>query len=113
MDDDLNTAEALAAVFEYVRDANSAMDAGEFRAGNRGRARCEFLERFDSVFDVLRRGRGGRTAISDAEVEALVAERTPPRKRAISRAPTRSAQQLAGAGHHSGRHEGRDRWKRK
>src|SRR5271157_2798671 len=32
--DDLNTAEALAAVFEYVRDANSAMDSGEFRAGN-------------------------------------------------------------------------------
>ena len=34
LNDDLNTAEALAAVFEYVRDANSAMDAGEFRAGN-------------------------------------------------------------------------------
>ena len=36
LDDDLNTAEALAAVFEYVRDANTAMDAGEFRAGNVG-----------------------------------------------------------------------------
>src|ERR1041384_1402993 len=34
MDDDLNTAEALAAVFEYIRDTNSAMDSGEFRAGN-------------------------------------------------------------------------------
>ena len=34
LDDDLNTAEALAAVFEYVRDTNTAMDAGEFRAGN-------------------------------------------------------------------------------
>ncbi|MBV8728304.1 MAG: cysteine--tRNA ligase, partial [Acidobacteriia bacterium] len=32
MNDDLNTAEALAAVFEYVRDANSAMDSGEFRS---------------------------------------------------------------------------------
>ena len=30
LDDDLNTAEALAAVFEYVRDTNTAMDAGEF-----------------------------------------------------------------------------------
>src|ERR1700724_4723922 len=32
LDDDLNTAEALAALFEFVRDANTAMDAGEFRA---------------------------------------------------------------------------------
>jgi len=28
MDDDLNTAEAQAAIFEFVRDANTAMDAG-------------------------------------------------------------------------------------
>ena len=34
MDDDLNTAEALAAVFEYIREINSAMDSGEFLAGN-------------------------------------------------------------------------------
>ncbi len=34
LDDDLNTAEALAAAFEYVRDTNTAMDAGEFPAGN-------------------------------------------------------------------------------
>ena len=34
LDDDLNTAEALAAVFEYVRDTNTAMDAGDFLAGN-------------------------------------------------------------------------------
>ena len=52
LDDDLNTAEALAAVFEYVRDANSAMDAGEFRAGNVAAA-LDFLTQFDSVFDVL------------------------------------------------------------
>ena len=34
LDDDLNTADALAAVFEFVRDANTAMDAGEFRDSN-------------------------------------------------------------------------------
>src|SRR5262249_49149251 len=34
LDDDLNTAEALAAAFEYVRDTNTAMDTGEFRAGD-------------------------------------------------------------------------------
>src|SRR3954451_4785263 len=52
LDDDLNTAEALAAVFEYVREVNSAMDAGEFRAGNVAAA-LEFLKQFDSIFDVL------------------------------------------------------------
>ena len=31
MDDDLNTAEALAFVFEFLRDANTALDAGSFR----------------------------------------------------------------------------------
>src|SRR5580692_3161256 len=35
MDDDLNTAEALAAMFEYLREVNTAMDAGDMRADNR------------------------------------------------------------------------------
>src|SRR3954452_2928843 len=34
LNDDINTAEALAAIFEYTRDLNSAMDAGVFHAGN-------------------------------------------------------------------------------
>jgi len=49
----LNTAEALAAVFEFVRDANSAMDSGEFRAGNAGRPLWRFSTKFDKIFDVL------------------------------------------------------------
>ena len=60
LDDDLNTAEALAAIFEYVRDANIAMDAGEFPAGNT-HAALDFLERFDSIFDVLNRVRPADT----------------------------------------------------
>jgi cysteinyl-tRNA synthetase len=78
LDDDLNTAEALAAAFEYVRDTNTAMDAGEFLAGNSVGA-FEFLNRFDSVFDVLRppASKGG---LSDAEIDALVAERTASKK---------------------------------
>ncbi len=78
LNDDLNTAEALAAVFEYIRDANSAMDAGEFRAGNMPAA-LEFLDRFDSVFDVLRPTVAG-SAISDADVDSLIAERTAAKK---------------------------------
>jgi cysteinyl-tRNA synthetase len=78
LDNDLNTAEALAAVFEYIRDANSAMDAGEFRAGNAAGA-LQFLEHFDSVFDVLRPTVAG-AAVSDADVEASIAERTAAKK---------------------------------
>jgi cysteinyl-tRNA synthetase len=74
LNDDLNTAEALAAVFEYVRDLNSAMDAAEFRAGNAAAA-LAFLERFDSIFDVLQPTVQGNQ-IQDSEVESLIAERT-------------------------------------
>ena len=78
LDDDLNTAEALAAVFEYIRDANSAMDSGEFRAAEVPAA-LAFIDRFDSVFDVLRpTAQSG--AIPDSEVESLIAERTAAKK---------------------------------
>ena len=78
MDDDLNTAEALAAVFEYVRETNSAMDAGTFGSGNVEGAR-KFLARFDSIFDVLTptAQTGG---LADAEIEALVNERNAAKK---------------------------------
>jgi len=78
LDDDLNTAEALAALFEFVRDANTAMDAGEFRAGNVPAA-LEFLDQFDSIFDVLVPSRGDH-AISDAQVDALITERAQAKK---------------------------------
>jgi cysteinyl-tRNA synthetase len=78
LNDDLNTAEALASVFEYVRDANSAMDAGEFLAGNTP-AGLEFFGLFDSIFKVLEPSAqtGG---LSDGDVEARVLERTAAKK---------------------------------
>jgi len=90
LNDDLNTAEALAAVFEYVRDANSAMDSGEFRAGNAAAA-LDFLARFDAIFDVLRPTRSAVRVyqsvvevivgeISDSEVESRIAERAAAKK---------------------------------
>jgi cysteinyl-tRNA synthetase len=78
LNDDLNTAEALAAVFEYVRDANSAMDSGEFRAGNAAAA-LQFLARFDSIFDVLN-STVASGEISDAEIDRRIAERTTAKK---------------------------------
>ena len=78
LDDDLNTAEALAAVFEYVRDTNTMMDAGQFRAGNAAGA-LGLLSKFDAIFDVLTPSQkaGG---IGDAAVDALVSERTQAKK---------------------------------
>ncbi|HWZ33594.1 MAG TPA: cysteine--tRNA ligase [Bryobacteraceae bacterium] len=78
LDDDLNVAEALAAAFEYIRDTNTAMDAGEFLAGD-AKSALEFLARFDSVFDVINPSvaAGG---LSDAEIDALVAERNAAKK---------------------------------
>jgi cysteinyl-tRNA synthetase len=78
LDDDLNTAEALGTAFEYIRDTNTAMDVGQFQAGNVTDA-LEFLLRFDSVFDVLRptAHAGG---LSDAEVDLLIAERAAAKK---------------------------------
>jgi cysteinyl-tRNA synthetase len=78
LNDDLNSAEALGAVFEFVRDANSAMDAGEFCSGNRGPA-LEFLTRFDSIFDVLQ-PTVQTNAILDSEIESLIAARTDAKK---------------------------------
>src|ERR1700692_1964861 len=51
--DDLNTAQALAAIFDLVREANTAMDRGEFCQGDAAAA-LEALETFDAIFAVLR-----------------------------------------------------------
>ena len=96
LDDDLNTAEALAAVFEYVRETNSAMDSGEFRAGNVQAAR-EFLARFDSIFDVLK-PTVEETGLSDADIEALIAERNAARKARNFRRSDEIRDQLAAKG---------------
>ena len=52
MDDNINTAEALGAVFDMVREGNTAMDGGEFRNANRS-AFLDTLQRWDRVFSVL------------------------------------------------------------
>jgi len=78
LDDDLNTAEALAAVFEYLRDANVAMDGGEFLEDNAAAARA-FLGRFDRIFDVLR-PTTQQGSLSDADIEAKIADRAQAKK---------------------------------
>ena len=78
MDDDLNTAGALAAVFELIRDTNTAMDVGQFFEENRASA-LAFLKTFDSVFDVLE-VTAVEGSLSDADIDTLVAERTAAKK---------------------------------
>jgi cysteinyl-tRNA synthetase len=96
LDEDLNTAEALAAVFEYVRDTNTAMDSGEFAADNVPGA-LKFLDHFDAVFDVLRPA-ASTGGLSDAEIDALIAERVASKKsRNFARADEIRAE-LAGLG---------------
>ncbi len=78
LDDDLNTAEALAAVFEYVRDANTAMDAGEFCADNVSGA-LDMLRRFDDIVDVLN-PTATETGLSDDQINAKIQERSQAKK---------------------------------
>ena len=72
LDDDLNTAGALGAVFEYIRSGNTAIDTNEFGTGNATEAR-KLLELFDSIFDVLLPQDADRVA--PETIEQLLKER--------------------------------------
>src|SRR5579862_5900312 len=121
--DDLNTAMALGVAYDLVRDANIAMDKGEFRQGDVAAAK-DFLASFDRVFAVIadtdaeklaalgyRKADG---AIGDEEVEKLVAERQDARKRRDFAGSDRIRKELADRGIilEDGR-DGSVRWKRK
>ncbi len=96
LDDDLNTAEALAAVHTLVTDCNTAIQQGSFRAGD-VRVIEKALEQFDSIFAVLtddaeklaglKQEKDASYAVdavvspSDAEIEKLIAERAQARAR--------------------------------
>ncbi|MBV9267580.1 MAG: cysteine--tRNA ligase, partial [Acidobacteriaceae bacterium] len=80
MDEDLNTAEALAAVYDYVRAMNTALDENQFLEGNRAEAEG-VLKLFDSIFDVLTPTPAAiPQGLSDAEVEAKIGERNQAKK---------------------------------
>jgi cysteinyl-tRNA synthetase len=121
--DDLNTAQALAAIFDLVRDVNTAMDRGEFRQGDAATV-LTALESFDAIFAVLRDDDGEKLqalglapdspSLSDAEIEALVAERQAARKRRDFAASDRIRDQLADRGVIlEDSRDGGVRWKRK
>lgn len=75
MEDDLNTADALAAVFMLVRDINTAIAAG---AGKK--ALEAFAEVFDELTGVLGLVYNRKTETLDSEIEELINKRTEARK---------------------------------
>jgi len=103
LEDDLNTSEARAAIFELVRNGNVAADSGKLFAGNLP-AINEALSKFDEIFAVLEdrdaeiargalqwaqeEGRGDQAApelvaaysLSDQQIDALLAEREQARR---------------------------------
>ena len=111
MDADLNTAEALGAIFEHVRVTNTAMDAGEFKAGNVAAAR-QLLTHFDSIFQVLD-ATVAAGAKSDADIQALVDERTQAKKARNFKRSDEIRDQLAAEGILLEDTKDGVRWKRK
>jgi cysteinyl-tRNA synthetase len=123
LSDDLNTARALAAVFDLVRDVNIAMDKGDFRQGD-VTAVQQFLATFDKVFTVLEDndaqklqalGYGSaEVGLSDAEIEKLVADRVAAKKKRDFAAADRIRKELADRGIIlEDAKDGSVRWKRK
>jgi cysteinyl-tRNA synthetase len=121
--DDLNTAQALAAIFDLVRDVNIAIDRGEFRQEDVGPV-LGVMEMFDAVFAVLKDddteklhalGIGQESAgPSDAEIESLVGARQAARKRRDFAASDQIRDQLAQRGVIlEDSKDGGIRWKRK
>ncbi len=100
LEDDLNTAQAQAAIFDMVRKANAAIDSGQMRKDDVAPLLAA-LDRFDEIFAVLRDDDGlkmksilewaktegrekdvsqglldavGMQSLSDAEIETKIAE---------------------------------------
>ncbi len=76
MNDDLNTSGALAAVFDMVRDINTALDANEFGAEDR-QAALELVGRIDSVLAILGEEQDD---LLTPEIEARIEERNAARR---------------------------------
>ena len=107
LEDDLNTAQALAAVFDLVRDLNTFIDQGEFRHGDVA-AVLAATEKFDGILALLRDDddeklqrmgfQSKRKEIGDAEVEALVQQRQEARRLRNFKRADEIRQKLADSG---------------
>jgi len=114
MQDDLNTAAALGAIFELVRALNSAIDVGEVGTGDVPPIRDAFAM-FDAVLGVigLRKAEEEQPPVPVGEIERLIEERHAARRRRDFAAADRVRDDLAGRGVLLEDSAAGTRWKRK
>ncbi len=112
--DDLNTAAALAAVFELVHALNAAIDAGEVGTGDVPAIR-EAFDLFDRVLGVLslRRAEDEQPPLPVGEIDRLIEERQAARRRRDFAAADRIRNDLAARGVLLEDSAAGTRWKRK
>jgi cysteinyl-tRNA synthetase len=82
LEDDLNTAAALAALFDLIRDVNAAIDAKSVSAADASLVR-DACEHFDRVLGVigLRRAEDATPPVPVEEIERLIEDRKAARQR--------------------------------
>jgi cysteinyl-tRNA synthetase len=118
LEDDMNTAQALAAIFDMVREANAAADAGKLLRGDVPELQ-QTLRQFDQIFAVLEDDDVEKTkrvqvwaraegkldesvdsdpSLSDSAVEALIEQRQQARKSRDFAKADAVRKQLADAG---------------
>ena len=93
LDDDLNTAEAQAALFTFVREVNAAIDGGTLDARGAAEARSAIMAA-DRVFGILPKA---AEALPE-EIESQIAARNDARKRRDFAEADRIRKELAGRG---------------
>ena len=111
---DLNTAAALAAIFDLVRDVNGAIDARAIGVTDAARVR-EVMAEFDEVLGVigLRRAEDARPPVPVEEIEQLIEDRRLARQRRDFAAADRIRVELADRGILLEDNAGGTRWKQK
>jgi cysteinyl-tRNA synthetase len=114
MQDDLNTAAALGAMFELVRSLNSAIDANELGAGDVPLVR-EVFDGFDRVLGVLslRRAEDEQPPVPAEEIARFIEERHAARRRRDFAEADRIRDSLAGRGILLEDNPAGTRWKKK
>ena len=114
LEDDLNTAAALAAMFDLVRDVNAAIDAKQIGRAEAAVVR-ETVQGFDRVLGVinLRTAEDAHPPVPVEEIEQLIEERKAARQRRDFATSDRIRNELAERGILLEDNPGGTRWKRK